>query len=95
MRQTPIAVAVGLFFSLAGCGGSGSGGPTADPASPLNPGNPDAPSTPTPIAQATVPRTAPSSIPPSALAGAVAANNAFAVDLYAHALSTTAGATSS
>jgi serpin B len=60
-------------LSALGCSGSGSG-PAAEQSADVT------------IAKSSVVQTPPSSIPASAVSAAVAANNAFAVDLYAHVL---------
>jgi serpin B len=76
MRQhTLVAAFAPLLVALAGCGGS-----TTSSNDPSNPANPSQPSV--PIAKSSLARTAASSIAPASLAGAVAANNAFALDLY-------------
>jgi serpin B len=62
-----------LGLSLAACSSSNSASPTASSGTPQ-------------IAQSTLERTPAASVPTDALSSAVSANNAFAVDLFAHVL---------
>jgi serpin B len=68
--RTLLPLCPALLLSLAACGGSSSNGGGSTGSSPA------------PIDQSSVPRKAASAIPASALASAVTANNAFALDLY-------------
>jgi len=70
LLSTVAAVACSSTGSAAGSAGAQGGGPAADPAA----------------AKSSVARTPLSAVPASALNAAVTANNAFAVDLYAHVL---------
>jgi len=71
MRHTTfLAASAPLLLALVACGGSASSS-----TSPTNP-------TSVPVAKSSLPRDAASSISPASLAGAVTANNAFALDLY-------------
>ena len=69
-----LALAPSLLLTLAACSGSA--------ASKSQPGQPPDVN----VDRANVPRDPASSIDPTAVSGAVAANNAFAFDLYGHVL---------
>jgi serpin B len=75
------ALVPGLLLPLAACTGS------ADSGSPAGAGDDgSSPPVSASIDHANVPRDSPGSLDPGAIAGAAAANNAFAFDLYAHVL---------
>ncbi len=71
--RTLFASTAALLLAAVGCSGSGS------PSAPDSGSNTD-------IAQSSVQRVPASAVPDSALSAAVSANNAFAIDLYAHVL---------
>ncbi|HEY3819691.1 MAG TPA: serpin family protein [Polyangiaceae bacterium] len=75
MRHLLPVASLLLLASTAACSGSSAAHPTP-PGSP-----PDVP-----VAQLDIPRDSAASISPATVAGAVAANNAFAFDLYGHVL---------
>ena len=75
-----LSLAPCLLLALAACSGSSA---SHDDGSPGDDSSPPAGAT---LDQASVPRDPASSIDPAAVDGAVAANNAFAFDLYAHVL---------
>lgn len=83
-----LALAPSLLLGLAACsGGSNASSPTS-PGDDSSPPGDDASTPPAnvDIDQASVARTAASSIPAADVAGAATANNAFAFDLYGHVL---------
>jgi len=89
MRNRTLAAFAPLLFALAACGGTS----TTGGANPSNPSNPTedggVPPTPVvPMAKSSLARDPASGIAPASLAGAVTANNAFALDLYSRVRTT-------
>ena len=80
-HQLLVAAAAPLLFALAACGGSASSSGTSNPSNPADPPS-------VPVAKSTLARDSAASISPTVLAGAVTANNAFALDLYSRVRTT-------
>jgi serpin B len=91
MRNRTLAAFAPLFLALAACGGSATPASTTNP---VGPGPDPVTNGDVPVAKSSLARDPESSIAPASLQGAATANNAFALDLYAHLLAQPGNASS-